>query len=467
MAGEAERADWIAGLDPGGGPVYLQIVTTLEEAVARGTLRHGDRLPPQRALAKRLGIDLTTVTRAYAEARRRGLLDAMTGRGSFVSTRREPSGPTIDLGMNIPPAPRGIRLTDLMKRGLDEVLLRSSADLLMSYHVGAGSQADRAAGAAWLEPVLGRVRPDRLVVCAGAQAALSAIVSMLAKPGDTILAERLTYPGFLAVAAHLGVRVEGVDADGEGIRPDALEAACRTGRPDGPRLLYLMPAIHNPTTVTMPERRRREIATVAAANGLTLLEDDPYSLLTDSPVPALAALAPERTYHVATVSKCLSPGFRTAYAVAPDTDGAGRLVAALRALTLMPAPLMTALLTRWIRDGSAVSLLGGIRMEARARQALARALLPATARAHPDGLHVWQPLPSHWDRYRLTEAARRHGLGVTPSDAFHVPGPGSALPPDAVRISLGAVGDRDRLAAALTLLSTIMEDRRPAHHDVV
>jgi DNA-binding transcriptional MocR family regulator len=464
MDGEAEQVDWVRHLDPGGGPLYLQIVTAIEEAVARGALRHGDRLPPQRALAQRLDIDLTTVTRAYAEARRRNLLDAVTGRGSFVSARRDRTEPVIDLGMNIPPAPRGIRLAELMKRGLDDLLLRSNADLLMSYHVGAGSQADRSAGASWLEPVLGPVRPERLVVCAGAQAALAAIASMLAKPGDTVLAERLTYPGFLSIASHLGLRVAGLETDAEGIRPDALESACRT---QAPRLLYLMPSIQNPTTVTMPEHRRREVAGIAAANGLPIVEDDPYSLLAGDAIPALAVLAPERTYHVATVSKCLTPGFRTAFVVAPEAGSCDRLVTALRALTLMPAPLMTALLTQWIRDGSAKSLLDGVREEAAARQTLAASLLPGTAQAHPGGLHVWQPLPSHWDRYRLIETARREGLGVTPSDAFHVPGRDAGPVPDAVRISLGAVAERARLAAALRTLAAIIGDSRPAHRDIV
>lgn len=464
MDGEAELIGWIRHLDPDGGPFYLQVANAIEAAVAQGTLRHGDRLPPQRTLARRLGVDLTTVTRAYAEARRRNLLDAMTGRGSFVSARRGPAEPMIDLGMNIPPSPRGVRLAELMKRGLDELLLRSNADLLMTYHVGAGSQADRAAGAAWLEPVLGPVRPERLAVCAGAQAALAAIASTLARPGDTVLAERLTYPGFLSVAAHLGLRVAGVATDAEGIRPDALEAACRTR---APRLLYLMPSIQNPTTVTMPERRRREVAGIAAANGLAIVEDDPYALLAQEAAPALAALAPERTYHVATVSKCLTPGFRTAFVLTPDPGSRDRLVAALRALTLMPAPLMTALLTRWIRDGSARSLLDDVRGEAAARQALAASLLPGTARAHPNGLHVWQPLPAHWDRYRLIETARRESLGVTPSDAFHVRDGDADPAPDAVRISLGAVAERGRLAEALGMLSAIMGDTSPAHRDVV
>lgn len=455
MAQDEPIAPWIRPLDPLAGPRYLQIADRISQAVAAGTLRPGDRLPPQRTLADLLAIDLTTVTRGYAEARQRNLLDAVTGRGSFVAAQPEPSGPPVDLGMNIPPAPKGVRLAELMQRGIAEVLARSSADLLMTYHVGPGSLSDRAAGCAWLGPVLGRIAPERLVVAPGAQSALLALLTLLTTPGAALLCEPLTYPGLLAAARHCGLNPVPVACDADGLRPDALETAIRD---HGARVLCLTPTIQNPTAITMPESRRREIVAIARARDLNLIEDDPYSLLAADAPPALAALAPERTYHVATLSKTLTPGLRTAFVVLPPGKEPDALVQALRAITLMPAPLMTALATHWIRVGAAGELLDGVRREAAARQALARTILPASGRSHPNGLHVWQTLPAHWDRHRLIEAARREGLGVSPSDSFNVAGPA----PDAVRISLGGVPDRARLAEALKTLAAIIDKKDAA-----
>lgn len=459
MASDA-TPQWLRQLDPAAGPRYLQIVGLIESAVETGTLRPGDRLPPQRSLAGLLDVDLTTVTRAYAEARHRNLLDAVTGRGSFVSARKEQFGPPIDLSMNIPPAPKGVRLAELMQRGIAEVLARSSADLLMTYHVGPGALADRAAGCAWLEPLLGRIEPQRLVIAPGAQPALVALLTSLAAPGATILTEPLTYPGLLAAARQRGLQAVPVAADADGIMPEALEDAARA---HGAKLLCLTPTIQNPTTITMPARRRHEIVEVARAHDLTIVEDDPYSLLAGDAPPPFAALAPERTYHVSTLSKGLTPGLRTAFVVTPVGAEPDAFVAALRALVLMPSPLMTALATHWIRVGAAGDLLKGVREEAAARQVLARSILPGTAQAHPNGLHVWQPLPAHWDRYRLIEAVRQHGLGVTPSDAFAVEG----RAPDAVRISLGGVAERARLVEALRTLAAVMGDQRSRSHAVV
>ncbi|MFT0858543.1 PLP-dependent aminotransferase family protein [Ancylobacter sp. G4_0304] len=444
--------DWIGPLDRAdraSGPLHARIVAALEDAVARGALRPGERLPTQRALAARLGIDLTTVTRAYNEARHRGLIDAVTGRGSFIAGGAALSAPAMDLSMNMPPPPQGMKLGEVIERGLSGLLARSNADVLMAYHVGPGAPPDRLAAARWLEPTLGPVSTSRLMVMPGAQGALASLLALLAKPGDTLLAERETYPGLIAAAARLGVRVVGVACDREGLEPDALLSACRHGTA---RLLYLQPALQNPTTATMSAPRRAEIARIARAKKLTVIEDDPYSRLMDTPLPALATLLPEATYHVATLAKTLTPGLRIAYVAVPEGETTEKLAQAMRDLALMPAPLMTALATRWISTGTATHLLGAIRREARARQDMARALLPEGAVAAPEGLHVWQTLPAHWDRARLTAAARRRGLAVMPAEAFCVRGE----PSHALRLSLGAVADRARLGEALVALAALI-----------
>lgn len=451
IADSDDGLHWTGRLDPAAGPRYLQIVTQLEQAVANGLLRPGDRLPPQRRLAEHLAVDLTTVTRAFGEARERGLIDAVTGRGSFISARQELEGPALDLSMTIPPAPKGLRLGELMQRGITEILARSDADQLMNYHGGAGSLAERAAGAAWLAPLMGSIEPQRIVVVPGAQTGLNALLSLLAQPGDTILTEPLTYPGLIGAARQRGLAMAPVASDAEGPLPDALDEAADRHRA---KLFALTPTLQNPTCITLPERRRLDLVAVARRHDLILIEDDPYSLLAgDAPTP-LAALAPERTWHVATLSKVLTPGLRTAFVVMPEGIDNVPFLAALRATALMPAPLMTALATHWIRIGAASDLLEGIRREAAERQILARDILPETMQAHPHALHVWQPLPAHWERNSLIARARLAGLGVMAADAFSTGG----TAPDAIRIALGAIPERARLAEALSLLAGLIRD---------
>lgn len=451
MAESDEAIHWIGRLDPAAGPRYLQIVAQLDRAVSEGLLRPGDRLPPQRRLAGHLAVDLTTVTRAFGEARERGLIDAVTGRGSFIAARQEREGPPLDLSMTIPPAPKGLRLGELMQRGIAEILARSDVDQLMNYHGGAGSLAERAAGAAWLAPLLGATPPQRIAVVPGAQAGLNALLALLARPGEAILMEPLTYPGLIGAARQRGLSAVPVASDGDGPLPGALDDAA--GR-HGARLFALTPTLQNPTCITISEPRRRELVAIARRRDLILIEDDPYSLLAgDAPAP-LAALAPERTWHVATLSKVLTPGLRTAFIVMPEGIDGTAFLDALRAAVLMPAPLMTALSAHWIRIGAARDLLEGVRREAAERQSLAREVLPETMQGHPNALHVWQPLPSHWERNRLTERARMAGLGVMAADAFS---PGGTTP-NAIRIALGAIPERARLVEALSLLARLIHD---------
>lgn len=449
--------DWTDALG-GRGPRYLQVLHFLERAIADGRLRPGDRLPPQRQLARQLGLDLTTVTRVYAEASARQLIHARGALGTFVSAPMVELSPVLDLGMNMPPPPARIDVAGLLKDGMAQVLAHADIDKLVSYQTGGGSPAERAAGARWLAPMLGRVDAQRMATAPGAQAALAGLVLALTRPGDRILTEAMTYPGLIGACRQLGRSLAVVERDAHGMRPDALASACREG---GAGVLYLNPTLHNPTATTMPEARRRELAQVAARHDLQIIEDDPYWLLAEDPPPPVAHWAPERTHYLSTLSKCLAPGLRTAYVASPSEHARKALIAALRATTLMPSPLATAMATQWIHDGTASQWLQGVRAEARMRQELAEHVLADGEQRWPRGaIHLWYELPRHWTPAELALAARMEGLAVTSSDAFAA----GTEKPRAIRISLGGIKQRYRLEQALRTLVDLL-GKEPAPLD--
>jgi DNA-binding transcriptional MocR family regulator len=431
----------------------LQIADALQAAVADGSLKPGDRLPPQRRLAAQLAVDLTTVTRAYDEARRRNLLEGRGARGTYVAAPKVELTPILDLSMNTPPPPAGVDFDDLLKQGLSQVLMRADNELLMTYHLGGGSDADRQAGARWLAPMFGPLDARQVVVCPGAQAALAALILALTAPGDVVLAEPTTYPGLRAAATQFGRRVIAVEADKHGMVPEMLEDACRRHKPG---LVYLNPTLQNPTATTMPERRRKALAGIARRCDVRIVEDDPYWLLADAPPPPIATFAPEQVVYISTLSKCLAPGLRVAFVLVRDPDERERFLGALRSFALMAAPLTALLATQWILDGSADALMEGVRNEARLRHRMARDILAGRYSGTGDGLHVWIELPAYWSAAQLTRAAEGEGIAVTPADAFAT---GSASV-NAIRISLGSIKDRGRLQAALQRLSHLLA-RRP------
>ncbi|MET0321036.1 MAG: PLP-dependent aminotransferase family protein [Duganella sp.] len=444
---------WLPRLAVQGGPRFLQIADALQAAVENGSLTAGDRLPPQRLLAAQLDVDLTTITRAYDEARRRHLLEGRGARGTYVAARKVDLTSILDLSMNTPPPPDGVDFDDLLKQGLSQVLMRADSELLMTYHLAGGSDADREAGARWLAPMFGPVDVREIVVCPGAQAAIAAAMLALTAPGDVILAEPASYPGLRAAATQFGRRLIAVQADRDGMVPGKLEQACRQHQP---RLLYLNPTLQNPTAVTMAERRRQELASIAQRCNVRIVEDDPYWLLAEAPPPPVATFAPQQVIYIATLSKCLTPGLRVAFVLIRDPHDRERFLAALRSFALMVAPLTAALATQWIHDGSADRLLAGIRDEARLRHRMARDILAGRYDGLGDGLHVWLELPAYWHSAQLAQAANGEGIAVTPAGAFAT----GDVSVNAIRISLGSIKDRGRLQAGLQRLSQLLA-RRP------
>ena len=438
---------WLPELDHGEGPLYLRIAEALAQARASGALQPGDRLPPQRELAQRLGVDLTTITRAFTEARRRNLIEASPGRGTFV-TPGGPDEPILDLSMNMPPAPQGLNLPALIRSGIEGLLKRSSADALLSYHPGPGSPAERASGSLWLGKRAPRLPTDRLLVGAGAQSLLAAVMLAMTDDAEIVLTDRLTYPGFIALAAASNRRLAGVAADEHGMRPDDLE---KVAREHGARLVYLNPTLHNPTTLTMPETRRIDLIEIARRMRLVFVEDDPYSPLLSSSPPSFLALAPDITIHVATLAKCISPFLRTGFCALPDVRTAEIVARHLRGLTLMAPPLMTGLACEWIRDGTADEIVGEVRRESDARQSLAADILPF-ATGVGSGFHIWMPLTLPHRTAAVLDRAQGRGLAVSGAGEFEVGGEA----PEGIRIALGAVPDRRKLSEALHNLAAIL-----------
>jgi DNA-binding transcriptional MocR family regulator len=444
---------WLPRLAAHGGPRFLQIADALQAAVAGGSLKAGDRLPPQRQLAAQLDVDLTTVTRAYDEARRRNLLEGRGARGTYVAAPKVELNAVLDLSMNTPPPPDGVDFDDMLKQGVSQVLMRADSDLLMTYHLGGGSDSDRKAAARWLEPMFGQLDTRQLVVCPGAQAAIAALLLALTEPGDVILAEAMSYPGLRAAATQFGRRIIAVEADQHGMLPEMLEQACRRHKP---RLVYLNPTLQNPTAITIPHRRRKELAGIAKRCNVRIVEDDPYWLLANAPPPPIATFAPEQVTYISTLSKCLTPGLRVAFVLIRDVQERERFLAALRSFALMAAPLTAALATQWILDGSAGRLMEGVRNEARLRHRMAGDILAGRYSGAGDGLHVWLELPAYWNPSQLARAADGEGIAVTPAEAFAT-GSGHV---NAIRISLGSIKDRGRLRAGLQRLSDLLA-RRP------
>jgi DNA-binding transcriptional MocR family regulator len=436
---------WSPRLSETSDPIYHRIADALERDVRGGVLMTGSRLPTHRELARSLRITPVTVTRAYAEAMRRGLVESTTGRGTFVravSRRESIVANEIDLATNIVSVPLPSPSRALLER-IGETLTTST------YASGPGSERHRAAGAAWI----GRdTDPARVLVTAGTQHALFLAFAATTRPGDVVFAEELTYHGVKSVAALLNVRLDALPLDRYGIVPDALARACRAR--SAPKVLYTMPSLHNPTGLVMPETRRRELAAVAARHGLTIIEDDVCGFLLEKTPRPLAAFAPDRTIFLTGLGKALAPAMRVGYLTAPDALLA-RAQAALATTILFASPVLAELAATWIEDGTAARVVAQKRAEVRLRNRMARQVLSRVS-GDVRSPHLWVELPKRWTADAFVEEARRRRVRVAGAGSFAT---GSGAP-RAIRVSIGAPATIAELEQALQVLAGIGEQRR-------
>lgn len=436
---------WTPRLADAGQPLFLAMVEALDGDIQAGRLKAGDRLPPQRELAHRLGLGVGTVTRAYAEAERRGLIQGEVGRGSFVSARPEaPAGP-VDLARNLPPLAASSRA---LPQALERLARRRDMEALLGYPPGAGSEAVRRALADWVRRTGNWPKFDaqRLIVCAGAQQGTALALAAACRPGDAVLGEAATFHGLKTLSVQAGYRLLAGELDGEGLIPEALEA----GAAGGARAVYLLP-VQNPTGRIMGLERRQALLAIARRHGMAVIEDDLYAPYAASlGLPPLAALAPDLVWHVTSLSKTLGPGLRTGCVIAPSQAGFDRALEALRAIAFGPAVFGPLVAADWIASGEADRILAATLEEVAARAAIVRQRLGGAIEASPlaSPPHLWLPM-NELDAERVAGRALRLGVEVTPPRAFFQDG----APVTGLRVCLGAEPDRARFETGVELLA--------------
>ena len=450
---------WMPDLDSRTGPRYLAIADALEGDIAEGRIKAGGRLPTHRDLAWNLGVTVGTVSRAYAEVERRGLVNGEVGRGTYVRGPApatsfdfdETAGAAAPINLSVSAPPSG-GLQGLIGPTLEAIAKDPDAAALLGYQPHAGRPEHRAAGAEWLARRGLQVPPGRVIVTNGANHGVNVALIATTRPGDRILTERLTYAVIQPIAKMFGLRVDPVATDRDGLIPEAVDAACRTG---DAKALYCIPTIQNPTTTIMPETRRQAIAEVAQRHDLAILEDDIFALLAESAPPPIVSYAPDRGYYITGLSKTVAPGLRVGYVAGP-AQAVDRLAAAVSTTCVMASPLSAEVATRWIREGTADRIVANHRREMAARRDLARKILAAWETDCPQGsLHLWLHLPEPWRSMDFVAEAKLKGVLIAPAEAFAI---GRRETPDAVRIGIGLPRDRVSLETGLRILADLLDE---------
>lgn len=438
-------------------PAYLSLADQIARAIGDGTLEAGARLPTHRKMAEDLHLSVQTVSRAYEELIRRGMLSGETGRGSFVKAQRreidqpylpERLGEVIDLSI-LKPVCEKMHHERLKKAlgWLSETLPASSA---LSFRPNVVFPRHRTTAVKWLRECGLDVPASNVSITNGATAAMTVAIMSVAPVGSTIATEATGHHTLVPLASYLGLTLKGIAIDDQGIIPEALDAACRES---SIRALFVQPAAINPCATVMGSVRRAQIVEVARKRDIAIVESDILGPLVQDRPPPIAALAPERTLYFTSFTKTVVPGLRIGYLAAPD-----RYVAAVANRHLvsnwMATPMVAEIATHWVEDGTAMQLVEWQRDALRRRHEIASQVLSGIPfRSHPQSLHIWLPLTDGRTEETFVAQARLQNVAIAPGASFRISQEDWT---PAVRISLGSTTEVE-LLRGLTVVGNLLQ----------
>jgi len=480
-------------------PLYTDLADELSDAIRRGALRPGERLPSVRQARASRQVSAATVFQAYDLLESRGLIESRPRSGFFVRAARASA---VAEPLAAPATPESTEATEVSIGDLVMQVLGSTRDrdvvplgsAFPSPHLfplqelaRCGARAlrvldperlleDLSAGNERLRHQIARrqalagiaVDPDEIVITHGAMEALDLSLRRLTRPGDIVAIESPTFYAALQALERHGLRAVELPTDPrEGVDPDALAQVLSRHRVAA---CWLMPNFQNPLGSLMPEERKRALVALLARHGVPLIEDDVYGELhhgSRRPLPAKAFDTAGEVLHCTSFSKCLAPGYRVGWVAA------GRHAAALRRLktltslaTAVPSQLAIA---EYLAQGGFDRHLRGLRRQLATQQARMHALVEAhfpagTRLARPQGGYfLWVELPEGGDSLALHAQATALGISLAPGALFSASGADRRLR-RSLRLNFGHAPGDARIAPALAQLGRLATGDTPARH---
>ncbi len=360
-----------------------------------------------------------------------------------------------------------------------EQMIATNGMQVMQYGSGQGEPElrERIVDVMALEGI--HAHPDDITITAGSQQGLDLVTRIFCNPGDVILAESPSYVGALGTFLSYEAEVVHVPSDEDGIDPVALRETAARLRAEGKRVkfLYTIPNYNNPSGVTQPWGRRLEVLAACEAEGVIVVEDNPYGLLSldADPVPAMRSVE-ENVIYLGSFSKTFAPGFRVGWVLAPHAVRE-KLVLAQESATLCPPVFSQFAIANYLANHDWKGQVTVFKdMYRERRDAMLRALtdeMPAgTTWTHPaGGFFVWVTLPEGLDSQAMLPRGVNARVAFVPGPAFYADGQGARNvrlsfcfpPPD--RIEVGVRRFADVVRRELEVMNTFGVHHSPTLHD--
>lgn len=435
------------------GFLYEHLADELGQAIDRGALRAGDRLPSVRRLAQERSVSVATVLEAYMRLENAGLIEVRPKSGHFVRRRsvltaepRMPRACTTPSRVTVSDAytkilaamrdpellPLGCATVDqsyLPIQALNRIIIQVTREMTT-----VGARYEGAPGLLTLRRQIARraveagvaLGENDLCTTIGATEALSLALRAVAKPGDVIAVESPAYFGVLQTIEGLGLRALEIPANPRtGLDVSAFE---ETLRAQPIRALVVTPTVSNPLGAIMPDEERERLVRITRRYDVPIIEDDVYAELVfdgSRPRPLRAFAGPSEDSHVllvGSVSKTLAPGYRVGWLAGGRWHD--QIVRLKYSHTLACPSLPGMAVAEFLASGGydrhlrrlRAALAGNVE---RYREMIATEFPEGTRVATPRGGFVlWVELPAGVDALQLHDQALRRRIVVAPGPLF-------------------------------------------------
>lgn len=429
-------------------PIYYCLADMLERDIKGGILTANTKLPPQRELADFLDLNLSTITKAYKLCEMRGLIHAITGKGTFVapyanvptSTVEKSTGPRIEMALIHPFYESNAAIRDLTV----ELLKKPFSERLFEYSHPLGDRGQIVTAAGWLKRFGLDADEHNTMIAAGAQNALATVLSSLFEAGDRIAVDTYTYPNFISLANLLYLQLVPIESDEWGMRPDKLENACLLQNIKG---IYMMPAGGNPTNKAFSGHRKKEVAEIIRDRDLIAIEDDNYAALLEPAYSPLTLEAPEHCIFVSGLSKPLCPGLRIAYLYLPEKY-INAMEQGMFSQNLKISSLNMEIAAEIIRSGMAQKIIQKKRAAAVERNRICASFFPESS-LRKESYYQWLELPPQCTGKECEMELKHQGVSVFGAERFSV---GNQVRANAVRVATCSAKTDEELCQGLNAL---------------
>lgn len=470
-------------------PLYVQIRDRLRRQILSGQLPIGARLPTQRRLAEQLAVNRSTIVAALNDLLAEDLLECRGKSGTTVKNN--------SVSLNAPPPPDWVsyiqsgnyQANKSMVRAInyyehqDNMLCLSRPELApelfgddvmrlisqscftdagkLGYEHQNGSPQLRGQLCAHLKKAGIQAVPDQVLIVSGALQAIYLIAVGLLHKGSTILTENPSWLYFVNIFQSAGMKLQGVPIDGHGLKLELLEKLHTQTRAS---ILYTIPSIHNPTGVTMPDLKKRELIALCQERKLPIIEDDAYREFyfdADCPSPLKAYDRNDLVLYVGTASKVLFPGLRLGWIVGPK-QVIDRLADIKTQVDTGASTLSQLAMSELLRTGLYETHLSCVRGALKLRRDLMLSLLNryftgiAQWNIPKGGIYIWLRIVRPVSMTRLFQRCIARGVLFNPETVYS-PRPGSHI-----RLSYAQLTPADMEKALNILSDAIRQDDLPA-----